>query len=155
MSSKDREDNGLALLLNMKGSKRSYQSVRNYVKKHSNAIPSYKSVTKAKDRCCPLFTTTESGCFVDVQSLIDETSTRLFEDEDILEKGAHYTLICKHGMDSTSGISNFHQKCNQPIHEDSIFTNTFVPLYLTKNDGKINVGKPSHVLNSAMQAFRI
>uniref|UniRef100_T1GDC2 Uncharacterized protein n=1 Tax=Megaselia scalaris TaxID=36166 RepID=T1GDC2_MEGSC len=94
-------------------------------------LPSYKKITEAKNRACPPIVSSEQGCWVEIQTMLDETTARLFQS---LSPGS-YELIWKMGMDSTSGLNSFHQKSNEEINESTLLTISLVPLvleYMTK-----------------------
>lgn len=87
--SKEDQDKGLSIFLEMNGTKRNWQSLRNFIL-GGNKIPPYNCIKYAKERCCPPFTATEKGCYVEPQILMDLTTSRLLPEN--LPKGV-YKLI--------------------------------------------------------------
>lgn len=91
-------------------------------------------MVEAKKRCYPKFETTEKGCFINLQDLVDKTTHRLLMTFEVTEN--ELTLFWKWGQDSTSGFSIFNQKCSlSDIHEESILSVSFVPMYIINEIG--------------------
>ena len=89
----------------------------------------------------------EHDAKVPLQDLLDHTTIRIIEQEDIITEAVQgkqeneklsCTLICKWGFDGTSGHSEYKQKFSSPdISDQSIFCTTLVPLQMKSDNDTI------------------
>lgn len=139
----------LGLMLDMNISRNSYQTMRNQAKtRGANIYPSYKKVREAKIECYPAehkMKISEQSCEVELQALLDLTTTRILElQEDVIktiEKKnlENLELISKWGFDGSSQ-SQYKQKIQgEDFSDKDLLMTTLVPLQLRYVDttGKI------------------
>lgn len=139
--SEESGDNALALFLNINGTKRTYQNLRNFIKNTADILPPYNIIKEAKNRCCPNFECKDQGAYIDQQVLIDKTVSRLFEQKTLSD--STYNMLWKIELDSTSGITIRHEKLNNDLYENSILTVAVVPLMLEDQDKEIIWSNPT------------
>lgn len=151
-------DASLAMFMDVQLSKEKYLTLREYNSKMSgNQIyPPYDKILQVKKRCYPPnIDISQSGACVDLQSLLNHTSDRIFLsiDEEFINKcnEADVTLYVKWGMDGCSGqqtikqkfekdpakknnIANLLESEESAISEESVFMVSLVPLLMKSNE---------------------
>lgn len=130
-------EQALAIFVDAKLSKRSYNIVREPAK---NIYPSYDSISAAKKKCYPsdqYFDISEDHCKIDLQELLNHTVSRIihlieFKFTDFSHK--NFRLILKWGMDGTT-LNEYNQKFkNADCSDAHIFLTSFVPLKLLQGE---------------------
>ena len=134
-------DEALALVIDLDLTRAAYRSMHRAAKDHGcNLYPSSRKVSEAKLRCMPptetLFVEPHLAQ-VPLQQLLHHTAARLLElQTEVLAQleRQEMTLICKWGMDGSSGHSRYKQ---MGVEQDEfVFVTTLVPLEL-RNDQQI------------------
>lgn len=130
-------EEALALMVDMKLSKRQYQLMYFGAKEKNSCIyPSYGEILKAKKRCYPPnYETqiTEIGFQIELQTLLNITVQRLVETltEEFTQHNQKLCLISKWGFDGASDQSRYKQKFQVADADDcAIFTTSLVPIVL-------------------------
>ncbi|KAJ8676990.1 hypothetical protein QAD02_012777 [Eretmocerus hayati] len=147
------EDRALANFHDCRFTRSQYENHRTYEKKMKGETinPPYKSIQRAKKRCYPEnIEVTENKARVDIQSLFDHTSSRLFltipKEVLVRIKGKILKLLAKWGMDGLSGLAAFKQKWKDIINQlsaskqpldSSMFMLCMVPLKLIDEDNNV------------------
>lgn len=137
-SKEEIEDKALAMILDCNLSKREYLSIRAYNKKRGTSnlnYPQYEDIVKAKKRCYPIYTVSESGCIADFDSLINHTTQRLFKtinEDPTLVKAK---IVWKYGLDGLGTFYRYHQKPSMQINDELAYSRSmvivaFCPLYV-------------------------
>lgn len=130
-------DEALALTMDMKLTKRQYDTMR-FGAKHRNyrLYPTYSKIFAAKNQCYPqneFVRVSEMGFKIDLQAILDLTTKRLVETfpNQFALQTQKLRLISKWGFDGASGQSSYKQKFQDPNADDSsIFITTLVPIVL-------------------------
>lgn len=141
-------DEALSLILDAKLSKYQYELIRLQAKARNACIyPSYKEIIDSKKKCYTPEASTnisEKGAEIDLQSLLDVTTTRLMEslDPDLSDNNENnevsLTFIHKWGCDGSSGQSQYKQSFTEAcISDNSIFMVSLVPLQLQNENNYI------------------
>lgn len=139
-------EEALALIINTKSSKSTYLAYRATAKNcNTNIYPSWNSILTAKRNCYPnkeSFEITDNQAEIKLEALLHLTAKRLCQlQEEVLNSFAsnRLTLICKWGLDGSSGQSNYRQLTRENISDSSVFIILLVPLQLrdNKDDTKI------------------
>ena len=138
-------DQALNLMISGKFSKQTYQKIRDLTNKNrlASVYPPYKKVILAKKRCYPSssnMTLTETEAKVDLQELLDHTSSRLLQLVSVkktildLDYSHRFKLIVKWGCDG-SRCEQYKQKfANENSSDASVFFTWLVLLQLTAFD---------------------
>lgn len=162
----------LAMYMDLHLTKAKYENLRSYHQAlfGDKEYPTYATLMSAKKACYPdMIDVTERGASIDLQSLLDHTTSRIIlsVENEKREKfnGQKLVLYSKWGMDGASGQQTFKQKwseqnpivCNEnsdkevpsgvdvPLDE-SVFIISFVPLEISsKNDILWKNERPSSV----------
>lgn len=146
-------ETALALLAACDLSRDDYQKIRNVAKNHNADIfPCYHKVLEAKKSCYPEnISFTETTAQQPLQDLLDHTSKRLINSEDVkkrivdlLEPNLNGYLVVdlclygKWGFDGATGQSVYKQRFNLTDSSDkSLFSTMFVPLKLRERSSSM------------------
>lgn len=144
-------DEVLSLITEAKLTKHQYLLLRRFINsKSQNALPSYHKVLEAKKRCYPSDEiVTESSAEIELQSLLDHTTTRILESQsDVLSNvdiSKEFVLVGKWGFDGSTGHSEYKQKFSDSSIEDdgSLFVTSYCPLQLIC---KSNTSDPDQIV---------
>lgn len=130
-------DEALALMMDMKLSKRQYKIMYSGAKTRKvRPYPPYHQVVVAKQRCYPaveFIGISEIGFAIKLQAILDTTAKRLIETlpSSFAEPNRKISLITKWGFDGASNQSQYKQKFENVDGDDaSIFLTTLVPIVL-------------------------
>lgn len=130
-------DEAVALTMDMKLTKRQYDTMRFGSKKRNCRLyPTYSNIFDAKNQCYPpneFVRVSEMGFKIDLQAILDLTTKRLVETfpSQFLQQVQKLRLISKWGFDGASAQSSYKQKFQDPNADDSsIFLTTLVPIVL-------------------------
>lgn len=133
-------DEALSLLIEAKLSKSQYNLIRRQVKeKNCHIYPSYDEILKAKKRCYPnsIIVSSDTVAEVPMQSMLNHTCKRLLQlQEEVIDSlnscsNVNLVLICKWGLDGSSGQSEYKQKFDKTGSSDSsIVLTSLVPIRL-------------------------
>lgn len=101
----------LALFVDLDLTDRKYIVLREMVNNlHKNCFPSLYALKQAKNKIIPKnISVSETSAMVDIQELVNSTVNGIVQTLRIT-KPAHAKLICKWGMDGSSGHSTYKQK---------------------------------------------
>lgn len=111
-------------------SDRKYNILRKTVNElYENCFPSLYALRKEKQKVIPNITTTEISAEVDIKSIMQRTSAAILKLCKLDENPTKVTLVCKWGMDGSSGHSRYKQKfSNEESNDEFMFFIAFVPL---------------------------
>ncbi|KAG4073854.1 hypothetical protein HA402_014059 [Bradysia odoriphaga] len=131
-------DEALALMFDLRQSKEDYHQMHMGGKSHqANIYPAYNKILEAKKRCYPSsITITELGAEINLQALLDHTTSRILQTcQNALSGQAEWslTLYVKWGMDGASGQSVYKQifpENDKSTDDSSIFMTSLVPLQI-------------------------
>lgn len=134
-------DQALALFLDAKLTKRSYQLLRNNAKENNFDIyPSYNKIREAKQLCYPEnISAQEHSVVLPLQSLLDHTTCRLLSTLDLENQhfeNLNFTLITKWGMDGSSGQNEYKQAFEGNYSDSNLLLTCLVPLQLNTTNGQ-------------------
>lgn len=103
---------------------------RSFGKKiHPNGLPSLYALQTERKILLPPVRVTEISAEVDLQTLMRRTAESICELCDVQDKTSKLSLICKWGMDGSSGHSRYKQTFENESHTDEfLFFIAFVPL---------------------------
>jgi hypothetical protein len=120
----------LSFLLQKHLSVSSYKAFRELVKEHgADLLPSYDAIQAEKKKCRPAGTVIEEyQIFTPLQSILDKSMDRLFEDQDFQSHVSNMAdqsgdgplkvkVFFKIGIDGTGGFAEFHQHSEDPDQE--------------------------------------
>lgn len=139
------EDEGLALLIRNRLSKKTYCDFRAGGKLRSaNIYPSYNKILSAKQRCYPApsnITVTESSAEISLQALLDLTVQRIFQTIRLssmqYEEIKNFTMVSKWGFDGSGEQARYKQTFYDGTDTDAqMFLTCLVPLQLICSDTK-------------------
>ena len=138
------EDQGLALFVDSRYSKESWQKTRlTLMAQNADVFPAYNHIRSAKERCYPAdVTVTAARAEVPLQSLLAHTAERLVKlQEPVIRQVAGedgtvaLELVCKWGYDGSSSQSQYKQ--SGVSNDGQIFHTSLVPLQLTRGDSVV------------------
>lgn len=139
------EDEGLALLIRNRLSKRTYCDIQKGGKQRgANIYPSYSQILSAKERCYPAESSikvTESSAEISLQALLDLTVQRILQSmrqsSTQCEEIQNITMISKWGFDGSGGQAKYKQVFRDGTDSDAqMFLTCLVPLQLIWSDTK-------------------
>lgn len=139
-------EDALALIINTKSSKSTYLSYRDASKQcGANIYPSWHNILLAKQSCYPeqsSIISSESAAEVRLENLLHLTAKRICEMQaEVIDlySSSKMLLLCKWGLDGSSGQSNYRQSIANSIADSSVILISFVPLQLRdfENDTKV------------------
>ncbi|XP_067635469.1 zinc finger protein 91-like [Eurosta solidaginis] len=131
-------EEALALFIDIGLTKKKYIILRkSLLERNADILPGYKKITQAKKEAVPLSPKiTEVSAEIELQNLMDHTSTRLlqsFTEEKLKSLPKELALITKWGCDGSSGQSAYKQRINvddETITDSNMFMASIVPLRL-------------------------
>ncbi|CAH0547269.1 unnamed protein product [Brassicogethes aeneus] len=139
-------EQALSLIINTKSSKATYLAYRMAAKSCNNNIyPSWNKVLAAKSKCYPhpgQVIVEDMGVEINLQELLNLTAHRLCTlQKDVLETffGKQLTLVCKWGLDGSSGQSNYRQMTNIGSGDSSVLIASLVPVQLRDSRQKTKI----------------
>ncbi|CAH2092745.1 unnamed protein product [Euphydryas editha] len=138
-------DKALSLMLDASLSKNQYQVIRKATLELGYDIfPSYHKILEAKKECYPSdVEISECGASVNLQKLLDHTTTRIFQtksEEQLSSIAPELTLCSKWGCDGSSGHSEYKQTFEEgDISDANIFLTSLVPLHLHEKGNMLQV----------------
>lgn len=120
----------LALYMDLDLSERKYIVLRQAINElYPNCLPSLYALQAEKKTLIPPVRVTEISAEVDLKTLMRKTAERICELCDVDDKTCKLSLICKWGMDGSSGHSRYKQTFANESHTDEfLFFIAFVPL---------------------------
>lgn len=122
----------LALYLDLDLSDRKYIVLRQKINSlHTNCLPSLHALRREKQSIIPPIIADEFSTEVELKCLMRKTVEGIAELCDVqnITENEKLSLICKWGMDGSSGHSRYKQKFDNPDHSDEfMFLIAFVPL---------------------------
>lgn len=125
----------LALFLSLNLSKQQYIELRQTcIDNGTNQWRSYYEIQQTKAECYPPKNKiTETFAFIELQALLDHTTTRLLQVcKENVNLHTNLTLICKWGFDGASNQSTYKQHfVNENALDSSVFVTSLVPIKLT------------------------
>ena len=152
--SKLTSEEGLAIFLDAKLTKHSYNLIRSALLKNNfDALPPYYTITVSKQQTIPdPINVTESSACVELQSLLDKTAESIMrtKSEEEIDSINNKTLVMlsKWGCDGSSGQSEYKQGITEGTSDTNLFMLSLVPLRITQDDShfkSINVATSSQV----------
>lgn len=128
-------EKALSIFITADLSKFQYISIRNEsIRCNNNQWPSYFRLRKEKSNCYPSKNTiqiTENYAKVELQSLLDHTTSRVLKNVGKLTENTKFVFTCKWGCDGASGQPRYKQlQTDFSRNEDSVFVSSLVPLRL-------------------------
>lgn len=139
-------DEALALIINTKSSKSIYLSYRLAAKNcNANIYPSWHKILSAKKSCYPdenSIIVTNISVEINLQALLNLTISRIckLQEEVFLTcTSKTFTLICKWGIDGSSGQSNYRQHTTSKQKDSSVLIISLVPLQLRDSQDDTNI----------------
>lgn len=130
----------LALIMDADLTKMQYNSIRNVLQSEGyNILPPYNKLSTEKEKCYPEnINVTETSASVNLQSLLDHTTNRIFEtfSTETLESlsPCNYTLTSKWGCDGSSGHAEYKQNLPKDVNDGSMYLLSMVPLMLQSDN---------------------
>lgn len=120
----------LALYMDLDLSERKYTILRHRINNiHPNCLPSLYALRHEKQKIIPVVRATEISAEVDLKSILRRTADGLASLCDLQDGVTNASLVCKWGMDGSSGHSRYKQKFVEDEHSDEfMFLIAFVPL---------------------------
>lgn len=139
-------DEALALIINTKSSKSIYLSYRSSAKNcNADIYPSWHKILSAKKSCYPdenSIIVSNISVEIKLQDLLNLTTGRLCklqEEVFMLSSSKTFTLICKWGIDGSSGQSNYRQHSTSKQKDSSVLIISLVPLQLRDSQDETNI----------------
>lgn len=134
-------EKALSIIVDAKLSKSQYNILRDAaIQNEFNPYPSYYQIQKAKEDCYPsseYISVSEVSAKIQLQALLNHTTYRILKTIPNLTS-KKVNLVCKWGCDGSSGQSQYKQKFENALNDDSsIFLCSLVPLRLHEH-GNIN-----------------
>lgn len=136
-------DEAVSLIVSTKSSKETYLAYRSVAKRcKSNIYPSWNNVLLAKQACYPnsnAITVNDTAAEIDLENLLHLTASRICQLQSEVIRNCssdQLTLLCKWGIDGSSGQSNYRQLVKSDNDDSSVLIISFVPLQL--RDSKDN-----------------
>lgn len=103
----------------------------------ADLYPSYHEVAEAKKLSYPdNIVCTETHCEVPLKDLVYHTVDKIFKCAnltDVLEE-TKLVIEWKYSLDSSSGHSQYKQKSNEEVYDDSLLCVCFVPLVMVEKE---------------------
>lgn len=123
-------EKSLALYMDLDLSERKYNVLREAINElHPNCLPSLYALRNEKLKFLPPIATTEISAEVDLKCIMCKTAESVIKICNTEQKCTKLSLICKWGMDGSSGHSRYKQKFeNENSSDEFIFFIAFVPL---------------------------
>lgn len=120
----------LALYLDLDLSERKYIILRSVINElHPKCLPSLYALRHEKRNVLPIVTATENSAEANLKSIIRRTAEGVLGLCDIQQNLRKFQLICKWGMDGSSGHSRYKQKFTDHDQTDEfMFFIAFVPI---------------------------
>jgi len=139
-------EEGTEMLVLIGLSKAKYESLREFLKCKVK-MPSYPLITRAKRESYPDESTwivNDASVEIPLQALLDHTIKRILPmvEGSLLKDSTGIMLICKWGMDGSSGHSNYKQLFQEakPSRDSSLLMESLVPLGVVAKS--ISTGEP-------------
>lgn len=129
-------EKALGIMISLNLSKAQYIHLRKAsLEENINQYPSYYQIQKAKFECYPpqsSITVSETEAKIQLQSLLDHTTNRILNINNVKPETRKLILISKWGCDGASGQSIYKQKFQTGHIQDdsSFFISTLVPIKL-------------------------
>lgn len=120
----------VALFMDLDLSERKYLILHQAINElHPNSLPSLYALQNEKKNLVPPIIVTEISAEVDLKTLMRRTAESVIELCNVQDKACKMSLICKWGIDGSSGHSLYKQKFENESHTDEfMFFAAFVPL---------------------------
>lgn len=120
----------LALYMDLDLTERKYIVLRKAINElHPNCFPSLYALQTEKKKLIPSIVVSENSAEVELKTLMRRTAESIIQLCKVEDKIMKISLICKWGMDGSSGHSQYKQKFeNETLSDEFMFFIAFVPL---------------------------